>query len=206
VIITNKYERWYWALMNRALSRHDISERVEKHHVFPQCVYGKNSFVVKLTRREHYVAHLLLAKFLGKQHPKLWLAITRMNKPSVYNSRLYSLARQKTSEWRSLKNRTELDYSRVLPRIHRNNSLLQNRPWKNFNVKKDNLIFWKKADVVYDLYINKKYPDKQMHSYICGKIDLPVSKLKILRNMIRLIDSGWVPSQDEEWLQLTQSS
>lgn len=206
MIITNKYERWYWILMNRALSRHDISERIEKHHVFPQCVYGKNSFVVKLTRREHYIAHLLLAKFLGKQHPKLWLAITRMNKPSVYNSRLYSLARQKTSEWRSLKNRTELDYSRVLPRIHRNNSLLQNRPWKNFNVKKNNLIFWKKADVVYDLYINKKYPDKQMHSYICGKIGLPMSKLKILRNMIRLIDSGWIPSQDKEWLQLTQSS
>lgn len=84
--------------------------------------------------------------------------------------------------------------------------MLQNRPWKNFNVKKDNLIFWKKADVVYDLYTNKKYPDKQMHSYIREKIGLPASKLKVLRNMIRLIDSGWIPGQDEEWLQLMQSS
>lgn len=206
MIFTSKYERWYWALINRALLRDASSLEGERHHVFPQCVHGKNSFVVKLTFREHYLAHLLLAKIQGEKHPKLWLALTRMNKPKVINSRLYSLARRKTSEWRSAKNRTEFDYSKVLPSIHKGNSVLQNRPWKNFNSKQENLGFWKKADVVYDLYTQRRYPDKKMHSHLCAQIGLPIRKLKVLRNMLKLISSGWNPRQDEEWLLLLQQT
>lgn len=204
-MFTTKYEKWYWALINRALLRDSFTLKGEKHHVFPQCVHGKNSFVVKLTLREHYLAHLLLAKIRGEKYPKLWLALTRMNKPGVYNSRLYSLARRKTSEWRSAKNKTEFDYANVLPGIHKGNSTLQNRPWKNFNAKQENIYFWKKADTIYRLYVQKKYPKGGMHSYLCDSIGLPIQKLKILRNMLKLINSGWVPNQDEEWLQFAQN-
>lgn len=200
LVFTNKYEKWYWVLINRALSRNSKSIVGEKHHIFPQCVYGKNSFVVKLTHREHYIAHLLLAKFQGEEHPKLWLALTRMNKPEVYNSRLYAIARQKVSHWRSARNKTELDYTRFLPKLHENNSVLQNRPWKNFNVKPENLVFWKKADIIYDLYTNRKYPDGQMHLYLGNQIGLPQKKLKVLRNIIKYVKAGWNPTQDEEWL------
>ena len=155
-----------------------------------------------MTYREHYIAHLLLAKISGDRHPKLWLALTRMNKPEVYNSRLYSVARRKCSELRAFKNRTEFDYSKVLPILHRNNSVLQNRPWKNFNAREDNLVFWRRADIVYDSYVSKEYPEGGMHSYLSKKIDLPRSKLKILRNILKMIDKGWIPAQDEEWLRL----
>jgi hypothetical protein len=205
MLFSSKYERWYWVLINRALFRKTPPPVGENHHIFPQCVYGKNSFTVKLTHREHYIAHLLLAKIQGKNHPKLWLAILRMNKPGIYNSRVYELARKKASEWRSIKNKEELDYSSILPKLHRNNSILQNRPWKNFNVKQENLYFWKKADIVWDMYVNKKYPHKKMHSYICNQIGLPTQKLKILRNIIKLIDSGWNPQKDDEWLLFCQN-
>lgn len=204
MIFSTKYEKWYWALINRALLRDSSSLLGEKHHIFPQCVHGKNSFVVKLTLREHYLAHLFLAKIQGEKYPKLWLALTIMNKPGVYNSRLYAIARRKASELRSIKNRTEFDYSKVLPKLHKNNSKLQNRPWKNFNAKQENLEFWKKAHIVYDLYTQNLFPKGQMYSYLCNSIDLPIRKVKILRNMLKLIDSGWSPRLDEEWLQFSR--
>lgn len=205
MIYTNKYERWYWTLMNKALIREEKPSLGEKHHIFPLCIYGKNNFIVKLTYREHYIAHLLLAKFLGHKHSKLWFALTRMNKPGVYNSRVYSIVKKQVSEIRALKNREEFDYTRVLPILHLNNSRLQNRPWKNFNTKKENLIFWKKADIVHDAYISKEYPNKKLYSYLSDKIGLPPQKIKILRNMLKLIDSGWNPIKDTEWLQLVNA-
>ena len=201
MIYTNKYERWYWALIHKALNRKEKPSLGEKHHVFPLCIYGKNKFIVKLTYREHYLAHLLLAKFLGDKHPKLWFALTRMNKPGVYNSRVYSIVKKKVSELRAIKNREEFDYTKVLPILHLNNAKLQNRPWKNFNSKKENLRFWKKADIVYIAYISKEYPSKKLYSYLSNKIGLPSRKIKILRNMLKLIDSGWNPTEDKEWLQ-----
>ena len=188
--------------MRKAQARTTELKFFEKHHVFPKCIFGNNSYLVKLTPREHYIAHLLLAKARGHKYPKLWLAITRMNKPEVYNSKLYSLARKKTSEWRSFKNRTDFNYSKVLPLVRRNNSSFQDRPWLNFNAKVENVVFWKQADVVYDLYINKKYPEKQMYSYISKAINLPDSKLKVLRNIIKKIKEGWVPTRDKKWLHL----
>lgn len=190
--------------MRKAQARTTELEFFEKHHVFPKCVYGDNSYIVKLTPREHYIAHLLLAKARGYKYPKLWLAITRMNKPKVYNSRLYAFARKKTSEWRALKNRTEFNYVKVLPLVRKNNSANQNRPWLNYNAKLENRVFWKQADIVYDLYINKKYPKKQMYSYIGEVIGLPKTKLKVLRNIVKKIREGWVPTQDKKWLELVE--
>lgn len=34
----------------------------EKHHVFPVSIYGSNKYTVKLTLRQHYIAHALLYK------------------------------------------------------------------------------------------------------------------------------------------------
>lgn len=40
----------------------------ESHHIFPESIYGKNSFTVYLTLREHYIVHKLLWKLFRKRY------------------------------------------------------------------------------------------------------------------------------------------
>lgn len=79
----------------------------EKHHITPRSMGGSNSpdNLVKLTGREHFVAHRLLAKIHGG---RMWLAVTYMSQPSTTSSigylctsRVYEYAKQKDAEWRS---------------------------------------------------------------------------------------------------------
>lgn len=50
----------------------------ELHHVFPKSIFGDNDYVVKLTAREHYVAHALLEK----------ICITRYGKNDVRSKKM----------------------------------------------------------------------------------------------------------------------
>ena len=86
---------------------------VEKHHIIPKSEGGDDSDdnLVNLTAREHYVAHLLLAKIYNDW--KMWCAIHRIihghnNNYTRITSRLYSTIRvqqsRKISE--ALKGRT----------------------------------------------------------------------------------------------------
>ena len=43
---------------------------VERHHVFPVSLFGKNNRTVYLTSREHYIAHLLLFKIALSRYGK----------------------------------------------------------------------------------------------------------------------------------------
>ena len=38
----------------------------EKHHIFPQSIFGKNNNIVYLEPREHMIVHRLLWKYYGK--------------------------------------------------------------------------------------------------------------------------------------------
>lgn len=40
----------------------------EKHHIFPKSIYGENKSIIKLTPRQHYIAHALLYKALIKRY------------------------------------------------------------------------------------------------------------------------------------------
>jgi len=69
----------------------------EVHHIVPKCMGGSNkkSNLIKLTPREHFFAHLLLAKvYKGK----LWAAVNRMMNSNVHNSREYAWARKNFSK------------------------------------------------------------------------------------------------------------
>jgi hypothetical protein len=72
------YNLIYTSLINRAKSR-QISGYVETHHILPRCMGGLDdpSNLVKLTAREHFIAHMLLVKI----HPsnlKLVKAVAMM--------------------------------------------------------------------------------------------------------------------------------
>ena len=78
----------------------------EKHHIIPKSMGGSNSpdNLVRLTGREHFIAHRLLAKIHGG---RMWLAVTYMSQPSTTSSkwylctsRVYEYAKQQDAAWR----------------------------------------------------------------------------------------------------------
>lgn len=100
--IKNKYYVWYYKLIEKAKLRTTIDGYFEKHHIVPRCLGGVDTSdnLVKLTLREHYVAHLLLTKFHeGEAKRKLYYGLWRLlldakNK----NSRIFEIYRSKYIE------------------------------------------------------------------------------------------------------------
>lgn len=62
------YLKSYIRLIRKAEARNNIDGYIERHHVFPVSIYGDNNRIVKLTYREHFLAHLLLAKIFEKRY------------------------------------------------------------------------------------------------------------------------------------------
>lgn len=99
------YLKHYIKLIRKAEKRNLETNYFEKHHVFPLSIFGKNFRVVKLTFREHFVAHLLLSKIYTKRYGinhqftrNMNMAIHRMiysnEKKCVFSSHYYELARK----------------------------------------------------------------------------------------------------------------
>lgn len=72
MFIDNKYTRIYYCIVDRAKNREDISGYTERHHVIPRCLGGSNTpeNLVKLTAKEHFLAHLLLIKMVALEHKR----------------------------------------------------------------------------------------------------------------------------------------
>ena len=89
------YLKAYINLVRKA-SKQSEPKVYEKHHVFPKSVYGKNNYIVKLTPRQHYVAHTLLykgfVKRYGKSHfktKKMLYALWCMHSKNLHQSKRY---------------------------------------------------------------------------------------------------------------------
>lgn len=77
----------------------------ERHHIIPRALGGLDEItnIVKLTAREHFIAHCLLARIYGGT---MWVAILRMKggrslSERYINSKLYESARISWSKWLS---------------------------------------------------------------------------------------------------------
>jgi hypothetical protein len=82
-LVEDKYSRCYDRLILRAQNRKlDKNTYVEKHHIIPRSFGGDNNNknLVKLTAKEHYIAHALLwkMKFLPEHHSKMSYALRIM--------------------------------------------------------------------------------------------------------------------------------
>lgn len=95
----NKWLKWYYALCTSRKHRGVSKEKgYHIHHIIPKCDGGDNSKEnrVKLTNREHLIAHVLLAK--GTNSVKHWYTVRRMlgvkggNGAVTYQPRLSILA------------------------------------------------------------------------------------------------------------------
>lgn len=85
----------YQRLVEKAQTRKFLCGYFERHHIQPRAMGGSDdsSNIVALTAREHFLAHMLLAKIHGGD---MWLPVVRMKTfkdGSKANSRLYEIAR-----------------------------------------------------------------------------------------------------------------
>lgn len=90
------YHNIYSQLILHAKQRVCINGYVERHHILPKALGGTDdsSNIVALTAREHFLAHMLLAKVYGGD---MWLPVVRMKTAkdgSKANSRLYEIAKK----------------------------------------------------------------------------------------------------------------
>lgn len=105
------YKKIYKDLIENAKNRkkHSEDEYYEIHHIIPKCMGGSNhrDNLVKLTAREHFVAHALLVKcypnHFGVANAMFWMKADRLGK-RYFNSHLYELLKKKTNHLRSGKN------------------------------------------------------------------------------------------------------
>lgn len=95
-VADSKYLRWYMRLMQTAKARVPLTGYVEEHHILPRSMGGGNNKdnLVKLSAKEHYIAHLLLwkSKFPQPYHKKMVFAANAMsNKVSPSKQRIYKV-------------------------------------------------------------------------------------------------------------------
>lgn len=70
MFLQNKYTKFYFLLIESRKLKSTKSDYYEKHHVIPSSLGGLNDQenIVKLTAREHFIAHWLLTKMVYKKH------------------------------------------------------------------------------------------------------------------------------------------
>jgi len=90
------YVQTYGKLIARATKRVCVNGYVERHHILPKALGGSDdsSNLVALTAREHFIAHLLLARIYGGS---MWHAVTIMKKDGRGSSRSFEIARKQLS-------------------------------------------------------------------------------------------------------------
>jgi len=98
------YKKIYTQLMERAKHRSDITE-YETHHIHPKSLGGSNTKdnLVKLSLREHFLAHRLLTKMhTGEARRKMYFAFYRLsNRHQIQTGRFYAKSKQQAREYLS---------------------------------------------------------------------------------------------------------
>ena len=116
------YQRQY----NWLISQSFMTPRAgfcERHHIIPACLGGNDSDsnLVMLTAREHFLAHVLLARIHGGN--RLWYAVIVM-KSTTKNSKLYAIARKEHANALRGKPRTQ----EVRDKMRASQQVAQNKP------------------------------------------------------------------------------
>jgi hypothetical protein len=91
------YARAYDFLMQRASGRVLLGYS-EKHHIVPKCMGGsdRKENIVRLTAREHFIAHRLLTR-LFPEVPGVWYALIAMGRIPGVKGRIFASERERAA-------------------------------------------------------------------------------------------------------------
>ena len=110
-MLTNKYSRWYFAIINKAKFQNRTRTKppyyegpyFEAHHIIPKCLGGTET--VLLTAREHFICHwLLIYMYDGPAKRQMQHALWKLTKGGNqkqhrnYSARQYELGRKHHAE------------------------------------------------------------------------------------------------------------
>ena len=219
----NKYEKWYWSLIDKFEKREQLPELYECHHPVPKEIWPSGwrnpsiIWTVGVTFREHFILHLLLVKS-GLFNS---CALNRFGRGKSKNSTATNLQ----NFWRNFmkgrfvphnKGKTNLPYvtegyrhavgSGGRGRL--NNPSLVCKPWENNRASSATLEIWGMADYLH--YHYKFIPRKKGNSgclRLAKAIGVPHSQT--LSNVVSAFNGqlkslcpngeNWVPDEDLDW-------
>ncbi len=101
------YHNHYNKLIERAKNR-TIDSYTENHHIIPSCIGGTDNSdnLVRLTAREHFIAHILLVKIYPKEDGLInavnIMCISNNNQTRVHN-RMYGWLKEKFAKNQSVR-------------------------------------------------------------------------------------------------------
>lgn len=115
------YHKIYNDIIHSAQLRPDVhllNGYTETHHILPKSLGGSDEShnLVKLTAREHFVAHWLLWRIhrnLQMAHAFNMMCTTNNNRPRYFNSRGYAIARKAASDSRKGKQTSAVTRVRI---------------------------------------------------------------------------------------------
>lgn len=111
MLLRNKYRRWYLRLINSRRHRQPIiGEYYERHHILPKSIWSEHKSaqwnLVRLTAREHFVAHKLLVRCMegrlkAKMQSALWVMVNTSDVGVVKSSSQYEQLRRDNASARA---------------------------------------------------------------------------------------------------------
>jgi hypothetical protein len=103
----SKYTHWYYQIIHQATVSANVRTKgyYERHHIIPKSLGGthRKENLVKLTAREHYVCHQLLARMTEGAHQRkmayaLWIINNKNTQGKQLTSRQYAALRTQISK------------------------------------------------------------------------------------------------------------
>jgi hypothetical protein len=224
------YQKIYNTLITRGQNR-ILEGYSEKHHIVPRCIGGTDEItnLVSLTPEEHYLCHLLLVKIHPNNIRLVRAAMfmTSSNTNLQRNNKVYGWLKREMSvymqgpnnpstlngTWNKgitgYKNKVNFsDASKKMfsQRMKNKNPCAGVKPWNHPRATDVTRALWKRADEIYNLWISNNKP-----SY-CKLYGLSMNKKYNWKddgkeagpfmNMVKYFRSGWIPTQDQEWIKL----
>jgi len=167
----------------------NFSEEVgEMHHIVPKCLGGDDNIdnLVKLTFREHLLAHRLLSK-IYPSHPGLNYAVVLLSKGNFGNRKLHP---------KGMKGKTQSKKARELVSEYMklNNPNKNKSPWDIPSSNESSKKIWENADYYYEKWIEMGKP-----SYYKLTSNLNEKWKSSHQNMVMKFKCGWIPNEDVQW-------
>ena len=91
----SRYQRFIGSLRGQSVDGY-----AEVHHIVPRSLGGSNEAdnLIRLTARQHYIAHWMLARALGGSASRAFFMMSNFGKYGQVNSTTYQIARQEYAD------------------------------------------------------------------------------------------------------------